>query len=387
MSFKHAVFLIVFLLSLTHCGLKIGEEAINPLVYRVKEGGSLCDVLDYKKELKDYMNEYYYDVSNQRVNYVLNCLAFKVSQYQESVIGHNREYFTDEEITKLLKVVSGNDGIINPRSLSKAIAIKDLVVRAIHLYKESPIRHNRSVSSSQCLSQEKRIVSRQDIRIFVESLKDFSEVLLFINVRSEDLFRKIHNIDPDAFSSAKQEKFFRIFNLVVRNKVWNSGFYSFNQMSEVDLDSTLLILKSMILDYSKYDKGKELKKAHLKYMLINMYLVEMIFNLYDKNKNLILEGEELDEAFCLFGPIIDFFIDLALKDKYILKNVLKPIFEEKNIFEYTLKNKKIPKGLNLEIVKMKYNDLFGAPKDSNLSLNYIELTEIFRNLSRPLIVK
>ncbi len=394
MFFKKLFFILASLLFLPHCGLEVGEETANPFIYKIEGSDSFCDILNYKSELKSYVNDTDYTESNRRVKHILSCFVFKINQYVKSVVGDNQDYFTDEEIFKLL-----NEPFIKTESTAPIIeaitshnyyhqirSSKDSLIDAMKKYQSK-----ESIEfEDYCPKIKKGAVSREEVDTFTVFLEDFSDFLISINTSAEKLFNLFHDLQGTSPILLKKDHLLPSFERVIKNKLWNASS-NFQSLDEDQLDAVISSLTVMLFDYDKLHGEGILTRSHIKYMLLNLYLVEMFFNLYDKNHNLILESDELRPIFCLFKPIIALFTMISLEDRFF-SFVLKPFFTERVVFNYILKNKEIPKKINLKLIQTVfpsiniydtitvYHESILKQTERNVSVNYIGVTEIFGNL-------
>ncbi len=391
MFFKKLVFLVTFFFSFTHCGLEIGEETVNPFIYKVKGEGNFCDVLDYKKELKDYMNSTNYRISSQRVWDVFSCIASKIDQYEEGIFGSRKSYFTNDEVLNLLKAPFMSTGstsfiinsITDPDYYPKFLSFKSSLIGVMKKYQNEEYVE----FGGHCPKLGEQALSRNELDTFVLFLRNFSEFLISINVSSESLFRLLQAVHGTSPMTLTDDLFLTSFKTIIKNKLWDTSSNFFQHLDKESSDTVKDFLISMMLDYDQHHGNGVLTRGHIKYMLLNMYLVEVIFDLYDKNANFILEEDEILNAFCLFEPIISLFTFIVLEDSFF-KMVLKPFFTEKIIFNYVLKYKKMPGVINLRIIKMKFvqgDESFKNFFKETPYIDYADLTQLFGNLSKKFL--
>ena len=368
---------------LTSCGLKIHEDHYNTaeLKINVKNYEDPSCNLNYEKFVKDFftVKKYRYKVHRDIQN-VFPCLIIKINQLKDLVRGESKDHLSYEEVKNALNdpifkteaVADVVDKISQPTTFSRVMAFKNVVITTASLSQTKG-----SVDSNEvCFDNKNKNLSKKEIDIFTNFLKDLSEGFRKVQETTDSLYPAVAK-----WLEEKQENHLiiqeHIFNnsnefiSLLKNKLapyfpdWdhyfserqlltqsqqkdNELFYSERQVfkphpdfnSELNRVTESLSKMSLLNDSISY-KPFDLY-TDVKFMVLNLYVVDVLMNIYDANNNSILEEEELKKASCLFVP----FITIFSKQKHegtmaaVTEWIMKPV----NIFDYVLYHQSIPEG-------------------------------------------
>ena len=73
-----------------------------------------------------------------------------------------------------------------------------------------------------------------------------------------------------------------------------------------------------LLDISQlpWPSSDELNVQNIKYIMLNIYIVQAFFSVYDLNQDSTLNSEELELLSCLITPLISVIVSKKLKDSW-----------------------------------------------------------------------
>ena len=366
MIFKKRAGNLFFLLSFlffSHCGLNIGEKAPPVPTYPTSLGTNDCK-LDYKEEFSSYFLKEQKEIqgdnsSGQRLSKALNCLTLTTKTIKDKF---EHEHLEKQQLLNLLnlkfiKTTSTQpfiDHITDPAHFDTYIFIKDAL---IYLMEKQQAGHPIKADKICKAQNDKFILSKQEIDTFTDFLENLSEFFLTVEKASYEVFNgffKSKNIllksqleesddlkkDFISFLSSYLSKDFPGYSsfldkhLKIQN---NSG--PLNQKSEVHIreqnlqplfapDFTQLRQESLEREFwnkilqSPLDMirlppsfSDTLTVQNVKYIMLNIYIMKILFSVYDTNQNFKLDPEELQSLPCLITPLVSIFLPGILSEK------------------------------------------------------------------------
>lgn len=378
---ERKLFLLFVFLFLSHCGLGIGEKSPPIPKYDPFANAGDCLKLDYEEEFSSYFLEEQdkgqKDNSNgERLRKALNCIGSTVTKAKDLI---DHEHLEKQELVNLL-----NNKFIKTKNMERIINhitrtayfdnylfIKDTV---IHLIGEK--QEGRFVKTDEiCKVQNDKIVlSKQEVDVFLNFLKNLSEFFLIIDKASYEVFEgffKSNNLllksqleesivfkdDFVSFLSSYLSKDFPGYSkfinehLVLHDKFDKEKFHfyssndwvKFNQKRETYLKILQKRYKALqpIFDMARLHSSSSdvLTVQNVKYMMLNIYIMKTLFSVYDTNQDFILNSQELESLSCLMTPLISNILLPTLKGE---RKFIQDMYSSKTIASYILNYQKIP---------------------------------------------
>lgn len=355
---------------MSHCALEVGEPYGYPFVVVPVETPPKCDDLNYINEMKDYLFDNDLGQSNQRVRQLFECIISDTSSYKHHIKSSDKKSFSADEIkdalhTSYVKTDKNEaliDFITDDYYFSLWWKVKAELVEAHKAYKdksfvdfESRCAQPLENASSDRLDSGQQLLYRTEVDSFITALEQASPFLIKINESTDYLQAHITKPANDRESLEN----------AIKLALQDPSFIEKNQssllqnISSEDLESLIheFVEKfsskdSLNLSYYEQwgayyvtEKSQKEILLNLKYFFLNLYLTDFLFKLYDKNNDLTLDNKELNNAFCLFEPLITIYISkqrLKGKTQSELSWLKKPFYSSRNVYHYVLQNKKQP---------------------------------------------
>ena len=383
MFFNKKINLLLSCFFLTSCGLQIHEDhySITELKINVTDYEDTICNFDYEKFVKDFFtvkkskHKMYEDIQN-----VFPCLIAKINQLKDLVRGENKDRLSYQEVKNVLNdplfkteaVADIIDKISEPTTFDRVMAFKDVVITTVSLSQTKG-----SVDSNKvCFNNKNKDLSKKEIDVFINFLKDLSGGFKKVQLATDSLY-------PAVAEWIEQKKESRLFNpehvfsssdefaSLLKDRAashflsWNRYFTEWQflipsqqsdselsylerkpietpQIFNQELDRIMKSLSKMSLLnnpiwYKRFDLYTDVK-----FMVLNLYVVDVLMNIYDINNNSVLDEEELTKASCLFVPFLAIFSEK--KSEGVIATVTEWIMKPINVFDYVLYHQSIPGG-------------------------------------------
>ncbi|MBC6415246.1 MAG: hypothetical protein GDA46_02510 [Bdellovibrionales bacterium] len=360
------------------CGLKIGEKPPVIPVYKFQMNqNDLCSSLDYQEELIKYFFSST-KLNSHKLGQILECLSDQVSAVKD--LFHN-EYLTKEDIIIILEndwIDLGNlkpflIKVLKSRRDEKILFFKkhfiqfissnsklDLKAKDLCLISERIQKNSENLISEP--KKNEALISKSDVDVFLNFLKEFYELLFFIEDKSKYLFRWFFyetSSDKEAFFDNKDK--FRNFIFFLQD-VYSEKFSNYSNflrshskaMSERYPRGYEKFLEEMIHITQSFDLSLEDETVHvldIKYMFIVIEAMRFFFQVYDLNQNSIIDSQELKPVSCLLEGLVFLFLPDLLKKLELEEPIKKRgiefaiknnVLTTRDITRYMLNYQKIP---------------------------------------------
>ena len=389
MLFKKFFILALVILSFTHCGLEVFEEFDSEVVLSLDQDIS-CSDKDYREELENYfVND---DLSNEEISTFFNCIIYGFKYSGESLKG---EYFDNKKIKTLLRSFSSpNDDDFMTKAIN---IITDDRYFDLFLKLKSNIGYLLNVSHSgkkvdiqeQCFAKgdpatigkkspfDHSGLGRHEFDPFVRFLEDTKDLFIKVNNASQEVHARLSSLEE----SGKRDKEVLIKILKDKGFMKGLGLGFINSLNSKDLHKlSESLLQTM--DYNTQSKAI-FTKTQLKYMFFNLYFLNIFLDLYDKDESLSLEGQEVQNAFCLFDPLIEVLTSLFKFTEDSYAKHFQRFYPTHDIYYYVLKYQELP---NFNLRYFKFHWFTFDRNQYNPVVGVHDLSAIYNNLLQPLII-
>lgn len=380
---------------LSHCGLHIWEKAPPVPNYRISASSSgYCSKINYKEEFKAYFfEELGESVDNnsvgKRVERALKCIQSRIIVAKDLIAN---DHLTKQELISLLNRESIRtenmeaiiDRIINLKHFDESIFIKNNLVDIM----KRPSADSVSLENTMCRKQEigESVLSKQEVDVLVSFLVHLSDFLLVVEQKSYDLKEKFFNtVSKEKFVDTLLEKDF------FYQKDSSFAYYAWLFMVSEDFQNRFVSFLSDYFaedfpEYSQYLKtglsertknleswlerwGRDIRKLfsrdkvdeildplsqamffpqvfnsqlnvqNVKYIVLNIYLTQYFFFIYDVNRDFQIDHQELESLSCFLTSLVYVFIAPRLEgQREWIQNLYKP----KAISNYIIRYQKFP---------------------------------------------
>ena len=340
MIFKKT-FLLVSLLALTHCALKFGEIApLNP-VYSLDPASKTCENLNYRQVFSDYFFSPN-SLNGDKLATAFHCLSANI---QEAVYSINNEYLTKEDVSSLVdqKVVDfGNfnstlNFIMYSEYSDSFLSIKNNLFQILKKDFDRESFHSNFTCSFG--KTNGRLISKTealDLSAFLESTAQwFTDIEESASDIQQSFFVK-HKVRPEGILSNK--KFLLWFQSFLYFKVKDDfpEYADFLKSQSGSIESIQPVVEMLALpDKDSEGQSSNVSVLNVKYMLLNIYLTQAFFRVYDRNQDSILSHQELEPIVCMVSPIVELIMTRWFNEINKESSLLKTLSlaEELNIKE------------------------------------------------------
>ena len=373
MIFKK-LFLWILLFCVTNCALKIGEPAPPQPRYILDPASESCENLNYKKVFSDYFFNPKSLNSNQLAN-VLKCLSLNID---EAVYSINNEYLTRENITGLIEQEFVDFGAFNStlnfilysEYSDSFLSIKNNLFQLINKDFNVVSFHNNFTCSNT--ENNEKLISKSEALYLSPFLDRLAQWFRFIEQSADDIQKSLfikYQINQNDILLDK--KYLLLFQSFLYFKLKNQfPEYSLFLISQKENIQRVLPIIDMLSLPSQTDGVNVL---NVKYMLFNIYLTQIFFNIYDLNKDSTLSQKELMPLACMISPIIELVMTNILNDRPRTKKIAETLnlTELSPIVHYIISQQKIPNTLDYLLHRT-----IQDPETFSYSLDYEDVTRL-----------
>lgn len=375
MIFKNYFFFISFLsFFLTACYLEIREPAPSIPKYKMSLASDHCANQKYKEDFSRYFfsNEdegSAVPFAGQKLKESLNCIRFRVSKAQDLI---NHEFFNQEELVGFLnqKFIKTKDmefiidAIVDSQHLNKYILMKDSIIELISQSLDSP---EEEIPLCRVKQVDSVAFSKKEVDVLLDFLLILSDFFVDVEEDSYYFFHQFFQTEEGLSFQGKSEFGQNLWFSEVLSEYFQEsfpGYVSFlketlayeeeefleapfwgNQPNpawetrkEKILNETLTPLKE-ILEWSEFNNEDQVTFQNVKYMMLNIRLTQAIFSIYDRNKNQVLDSEELSALDCFIKPFVSFIVSSRVeKESQFIKDLYRP----EKVSKYIINEQTLP---------------------------------------------
>ncbi|MCZ0932850.1 MAG: hypothetical protein OXJ52_06845 [Oligoflexia bacterium] len=366
MIFNKSIFIFLSCFFIGSCGLRIGEVAPGAPDYYLSSQPTACSQLDYKKVFLNYF--FINEPSSPKVNQALACISSKVKEFK-SLISH--EFLSKRQTVNILNqdfIQTSNiqpivDNILNPEYFYDYVSI---INNLIYLAKPDSNRNYLSADwSCQMTPDNKNIISKESADVLVSFLGDLSK--LFSSAEEEayivfkNFFKKrsiskwdIQNSNEQltefgSFLSDRLSQSFPSYSQFLKTQIAESDKTSFKETMYVDeygygmveqeksSKTPLRTAMTPLLETLNLPSSEEaeIRFRNVKNMMLNIYIMQAFFKVYDVNQDFRLSPQELKSLSCLMTPLVFILISPELKEEWkIIQNAYDPTAVSNYIINY-----------------------------------------------------
>ena len=404
MIFKRNIFVFLSCFSICSCGLQIGEVAPGVPDYYLPESSTVCSQLDYKKVFLDYF--FANKPSGQKVDQALACISIKIKELR-SLISHeflnkqqtvnilNQDFIQKSNMKKLV------DNILNPEYFSNYISIKNSLVYLVQPSSERGDLNSDWICQMTAPNDE-NIVSKRSADILIHFLEDLSE---FFSSSEKDAYvifenffskRSISKSDLQTSQQALNEfssfladylsKKFPpysqfLIDQIEKDKIIFLGKTAPSTIhprsvrrkrnSEAFIKTALTpVLETLNLPVSK---KTEITPQNLKYIMLNIYIMQAFFKVYDLDQDFKLSPQELKSLSCLMTPLVSVIVSSELKEQW---EIIQRAYDPTAISNYIINYQELPSRFVSDSNFWKFVWFRINDSDELRSLSYIEVSQL-----------
>lgn len=349
MFFKRFFIILLTVLSLLHCGLEVGESPPSVSKYQFQFSENYCTKLNYKHIFVSYffINKTYIDnknIEDQSARQALICL--------KSILLNNIDLFKNESFKspELINFISHKfmnfknaqfiiDHIIHSKYFKTYILIKDHIIDFIG--QES----NNKPRKLDTLSHKNEIIfSKYEVEVFANFLKRFGDFLFKVDHHSRIIFHSFFSQHQDQFNINNLHKSTR-FNtkfLPFLSKYLKTDFPEYanhlaHNLSKREQEYFLSSIAYMA--HWPFLDSKKISIQNVKYIVLNIYIVQTLFKMYDRNKDFKISFKELQAVNKLILPLFSVLVDKHTQGKW---GSIKKIYSAQAVLSYIIEYQNIP---------------------------------------------
>ena len=339
---------LCFLYILTYCD-GIGEDP-PPIPIHHRSLGVNCEV-DYKQELQSYfLAEQRTSPSSEstpnenRTIKAINCLIaliegtkklIKPEEFtkQELLNTLNEKFIKDENIKPLI------DYITHPDYFNSHLLIKNRVIHIMELQQtDFPVTAEEGCYPPP---EEDNVLSKQEVDTVVKFLKTLSKWLVQVEHRGneffEDFFKAENRLSPSKWKDNPQfkEAFVKALS---QHTLEDFPEYS-RHLNNLEKDQRAKVIEAF-LTMAKWPLSfsQALTSQNVKYIMLNIYITQTIFSIYNTNGDSVLDSKELNRLSCLLVPVVRLITLSLIEDQLNLlpEQAREELVSPKNIVDYYL---------------------------------------------------
>ena len=372
MFFNKYIFIFLSCIFISSCGLQIGEVAPKEPGYYLSSSSGICSQLgDYKEVFLDY---FFKDGRfGEKLSQALACISFKLKEMQ-SLIKHdqlnkqqtvnilNQDFIQKSYMNKVI------DHILNPDYFYNYVSIKNNLVHLIQPdFKRAYLRADWIC---QINPNDDNIISKKSVDILLGFLGDLSELFSSVERDAYIIFEEFftgRSISKSEFRTSQQALLefssFLSDYLVDRFPSYSEFLKNIIELEKVQAPSKVKEYKEE-LDHMKEEKeeedktplkeamapllssfdlrffnGNKIQPQNLKYMMLNIYIMQAFFKAYDLNKDFILSSQELQSLSCLMTPLVSIVVSSELKEEW---EIIQTAYDPRVISNYIINYKRLP---------------------------------------------
>ena len=367
MIFNKNIFIFFSCFFIGSCGLQIGEMAPGVPDYYLSSQPTVCSQLDYKKV---FLNYFFINRSSvKKVNQALDCISAKVKEFK-SLISH--EFLSKQQTVNILKqdfVQKSNmkpiaNNILNPEYFYDYVSI---INNLIYLAKPDSNRAYLSSDwSCQITPNDKNIISKKSADVLINSLEGLSKLFYSVEEEAYIVFKKFFKkrliskgelqtsneklTELSSFLSDRLSQSFPSYSQFLKTQMAESDKTSFEEtmyLNEYGYGRTkhhntplrkamTPLLETLNLPSSK---EAEIRFQNVKNMMLNIYIMQAFFKIYDLNQDFMLSHQELKSLSCLMTPLVSILISSNLKERWA---IIQETYDPTVISNYIINYQKIP---------------------------------------------
>ena len=370
MTFKKILFILLNGFIVCSCALQIGEEPLGEPAFYLPTPSSACSQLDYEEVFLDY---FFADApSRDKVNQALSCISVKIDELKR-LIGH--EFLNKQQTVNILQqdfiqkspVKDIVNNILKPEYFDNYISIKDNLLNL--LQPDLKRDYLRPDWICHIKPNEDKIISKESADDLIYFLDPLSKLFSSAEESAYDLFegffkgRSIRKTDLQtskevwtefsSFLSDYLSQTFPSYSQFLKKQIEESPpqavrfkkrDYQGNHLMIESLDEKTIPLQSTISPLLKMldlplSGESEITAKNLKYMMLNIYIMQAFFNIYDLNQDFVLSSQELKSLSCLMTPLVSILVSSKLKDRL---EIIQETYDSKVIANYIINYKKLP---------------------------------------------
>ena len=372
MFFNKRIFIFVSCFFISSCGLEIGEKAPGAPEYYLPNQPGICSQLgDYKKIFLDYF--FKDEPFSDKVSQALSCISLKIRGIK-SLIKH--EHLNKQQTVNVLNqdfiqksyMKKAVNNILDPDYFYNYVSIKNNLVHLI----QPNLKRDYLKPDWICKVRpnDDNIVSKKSVDTLVYFLESMSELFFSAEEDAYILFdeffasRSISQfelqvsqktlIEFGEFLSDYLSEIFPSYSQFLKSKIEKTRLEETikvkkyreeldhmtiggEELNKTPIEKAMApLLSSLSLPFLK---GSKIGPQNLKYMMLNIYLMQGLLEVYDLDKDFILSSQELKSLSCLMAPLVSILTSSELKGEWeIIQKTYNPI----DISNYIIKYKSLP---------------------------------------------
>ena len=307
---------------------------------------------------------------------ILNCAVSILEDIKEDLIPYNS--FGREDIVTLLnqdflkkkEIEPLIDFIANPNHIDDYLLILRNTIQLIAELKVKPANK----SHGACESQIDRVTfSEEDLSAFIDFLEDLAEVSLKIQQTSEDIFEGFFEPNDWLLKSELEESHdFRSNFSPFLSRYLSEDFPEYSEF--LLRRGKYKALQPLIDTIQLTPPNNDLTAQDIKYMVLNIYIMQAFFSIYNANQDSKLEPKELKPLSCFITPLMSIIISHKIKSSpKFFRRPLIQLFDASTVANYILKYQEVPSVWNVwDITTYKYGAWYTDLKD----LSYTDVSSL-----------
>ena len=363
---KQSFFVFLFCFFSFSCGLRIRELAPDIPEYYLSSPSGVCSQLDYKKVFMDYFfaNEF----SSEKVSKAIGCISFKIEEIRDLI---NHDFLDKQQTVNVLNqdfIQAGNmkpiaDNILDPEYFYNYVSIKNSLIQLMDTNFEKDYLSPGWIC--RITPSDKNIISKKEANILISFLSHLSEMFSSVEEDAQAVFQQFFKKYPvSIWDLQNSDKILTDFSSFLSNHLSRSfpGYSLFlrDQIREGDntslRESIAPLLEMLSLPLSLADRSYYLRSVvrrgvspksveaevsiqGLKYMMLNVYIMQAFFQVYDLNQDLTLSSQELTSLSCLVTPLVSVLISSQLKEEW---EIIQSIYNPTAISHYIINYQELP---------------------------------------------
>ena len=356
MIFNKFSFMILAFLFLSACGLRLAEQAPPVPEYELEVLSETCSNLNYTESFRNYFLENH-PLSSAKLTEALKCISFEIKTTKRLI---RNEYLNKQDIVRLFDegVIELGDNlrpniydVFNSEYFDDFLFIKNNLIQLIDPNFEKKVYHSNFVCQTP---QVERVISNPEADILEGFLKEeLSELFSVVEKDASNLFNDFFQKYSVSKSDLKSDEKL-IFFVYFLSNYFSETFPSYSQFLKKQIEdiqyyedtyffseevlhkeSILPLLGMLGLPFP----SEVITAQNVKYMVLNIYLMQSLFKVYDLNEDFNLSSEELKPLSCMMVPLISYIISDRLRNE---PDWVKNIYTYKPLSHYILRTQRIP---------------------------------------------
>ena len=355
--------------------MQLGEPAPSAPDYYLSIKSGACSQLDYKQVFMDY----FFTAESSNITQALSCISVKIREFRDLI---NHEFLNKSETVNVLNqdfIQTNNmkpiiNNILDPKYFNDYIFMKNSLIQLMN----SNFQRGYLSADSVCLADidGEHIISKAEADILISFLADlstfFSSVEESAQVVFQDFFKEksIESLniqksnqkltELSLFLSDRLSEEFPGYSQFLKSQIEEDRKLSSELMKMYDDLSYKLTPKEEELIQEAFsvktavapllsslnvspEGDEKISVQNVKYMMLNIYIMKVFFQVYDLNQDFSLSPQELKSFSCLITPLISVLISPKLEERW---KIIQDTYNPRAVSHYIINYQELPPEFN-----------------------------------------